>query len=147
MPLLAPAGECDAGVQQVAENGGGPSGGPQFLPLQLPRGTLEEPFIGFQDKLAVIEQIRHDLAQENIPAPGVIVVGNQSSGKSSLLEAISGVNLPRAANTCTRRPCVVNLQSDPFLERPYAVVSDKADFTNGKQTHNMEEVGQYIDDL
>jgi ABC-type polysaccharide/polyol phosphate transport system ATPase subunit len=36
----------------------------------------------------------------DIPAIGVL--GSQSAGKSSLIEAISGITLPRAAGTCTR---------------------------------------------
>ncbi|KAK7030462.1 hypothetical protein VNI00_014047 [Paramarasmius palmivorus] len=36
--------------------------------------------------------------------PRVAVVGAQSSGKSSLVEAISGVSVPRYSNTCTRCP-------------------------------------------
>ncbi|KAK7030460.1 hypothetical protein VNI00_014045 [Paramarasmius palmivorus] len=36
--------------------------------------------------------------------PRVAVVGAQSSGKSSLVEAISGICVPRYSNTCTRCP-------------------------------------------
>ena len=34
--------------------------------------------------------------------PMIAVIGSQSAGKSSLIEAISGITLPRAAGTCTR---------------------------------------------
>jgi GTPase SAR1 family protein len=34
--------------------------------------------------------------------PQIAVVGSQSAGKSSLIESISGITLPRAAGTCTR---------------------------------------------
>lgn len=34
--------------------------------------------------------------------PMIAVVGSQSAGKSSLIESISGITLPRAAGTCTR---------------------------------------------
>ncbi|KAL1739056.1 P-loop containing nucleoside triphosphate hydrolase protein, partial [Schizophyllum fasciatum] len=36
--------------------------------------------------------------------PQIAVIGSQSAGKSSLIESISGVTLPRAAGTCTRCP-------------------------------------------
>ncbi|KIY48836.1 hypothetical protein FISHEDRAFT_42554 [Fistulina hepatica ATCC 64428] len=36
--------------------------------------------------------------------PMIAVIGSQSAGKSSLIEAISGITLPRAAGTCTRCP-------------------------------------------
>ena len=34
--------------------------------------------------------------------PQIAVIGVQSAGKSSLIESISGITLPRAAGTCTR---------------------------------------------
>ena len=42
--------------------------------------------------------------------PQIVVVGGQSSGKSSVLEAIVGRDfLPRGAGICTRRPLVLQL--------------------------------------
>jgi GTPase SAR1 family protein len=38
----------------------------------------------------------------DIDLPQIAVLGSQSAGKSSLIEAISGITLPRAAGTCTR---------------------------------------------
>jgi GTP-binding protein EngB required for normal cell division len=43
--------------------------------------------------------------------PQVILVGDQSSGKSSLLSAIAGVNLPRGGSTCTRCPTNIKTAS------------------------------------
>ena len=40
--------------------------------------------------------------QLDIDLPQIAVIGNQSAGKSSLIEAISGITLPREAGTCTR---------------------------------------------
>lgn len=40
--------------------------------------------------------------QTDIDLPQIAVIGNQSAGKSSLIEAISGITLPRASGTCTR---------------------------------------------
>lgn len=44
-----------------------------------------------------------------ISLPRIAIVGNQSSGKSSVIEAITGVSLPRAKGTCTRCPIEVRL--------------------------------------
>ena len=52
-----------------------------------------------------MESVRHVCQAVQIPLPGVVVVGEQSAGKSSLLENISGIQFPRAQNTCTRMPC------------------------------------------
>ncbi|EAU91841.2 myxovirus resistance 1 [Coprinopsis cinerea okayama7 len=41
--------------------------------------------------------------QVDIDLPQIAVVGSQSVGKSSLIEAISGITLPRASGTCTSK--------------------------------------------
>lgn len=52
--------------------------------------------------LDAIDRVRPYLAGENIELPAIVVVGDQSSGKSSVLESISGVSLPRGTNIVTR---------------------------------------------
>jgi 50S ribosomal subunit-associated GTPase HflX len=41
-------------------------------------------------------------ADVTLDIPAIAVIGWQSAGKSSLIEAISGITLPRASGTCTR---------------------------------------------
>ena len=41
-------------------------------------------------KLDVIDRVRQYLAEQDIDLPAIVVIGDQSSGKSSLLESISG---------------------------------------------------------
>ncbi|KAA8521472.1 hypothetical protein F0562_012145 [Nyssa sinensis] len=49
-----------------------------------------------------------------IQLPQVAVIGSQSSGKSSVLEALVGRDfLPRGCNICTRRPLVLQLENRP----------------------------------
>jgi Dynamin family/Dynamin central region len=54
---------------------------------------------------------RFGLAQDlKIPTPNIVMIGDQSSGKSSLVEAISEtVKPPRDQGTCTRVPLEVSL--------------------------------------
>lgn len=47
----------------------------------------------------------------NIPLPKIVVIGDQSAGKSSLIEAISEISLPREAGTCTRCPLQIQLHN------------------------------------
>ena len=49
----------------------------------------------------------------NISLPKIVLVGNQSSGKSSLIEAISQVKVPQGDGTCTRCPIEVRLSAQP----------------------------------
>ncbi|KAF8885539.1 P-loop containing nucleoside triphosphate hydrolase protein [Gymnopilus junonius] len=44
--------------------------------------------------------------------PRVVVVGGQSSGKSFLVEAVSGINVPRDSGTCTRCPMDCTMSSN-----------------------------------
>ncbi|KAI0067648.1 hypothetical protein BV25DRAFT_1834706 [Artomyces pyxidatus] len=54
--------------------------------------------------------------QTDIDLPQIAVIGQQSAGKSSLIEAITGVRLPRASGTCTRCPteCRLTRASEPW---------------------------------
>ncbi|KAI1783496.1 P-loop containing nucleoside triphosphate hydrolase protein [Ganoderma leucocontextum] len=54
--------------------------------------------------LDVIDALHRTGVQEDTELPVIAVIGQQSAGKSSLIEAISGIRLPRATGTCTRCP-------------------------------------------
>ncbi|XP_021282478.1 dynamin-related protein 4C-like [Herrania umbratica] len=49
--------------------------------------------------------------KEGIQLPTIVVVGDQSSGKSSVLDSLAGVNLPRSQGICTRVPLIIRLQN------------------------------------
>ncbi|OWM86126.1 hypothetical protein CDL15_Pgr010950 [Punica granatum] len=51
--------------------------------------------------------------KEGIQLPTIVVVGDQSSGKSSVLESLAGINLPRGQGICTRVPLIMRLQNHP----------------------------------
>ncbi|KAG5634396.1 hypothetical protein H0H81_002114 [Sphagnurus paluster] len=52
--------------------------------------------------LDLINRLHATGVQVDIDLPQIAVIGSQSAGKSSLIESISGITLPRAAGTCTR---------------------------------------------
>nr|XP_043635018.1 putative dynamin-related protein 4A [Erigeron canadensis] len=65
--------------------------------------------------LNCIDKLRHlKVMQEGIQLPTIVVVGDQSSGKSSVLESLAQISLPRAQGIRTRVP-LMRLQhhSDP----------------------------------
>ncbi|KAJ7108734.1 P-loop containing nucleoside triphosphate hydrolase protein [Mycena epipterygia] len=62
-----------------------------------------------KELLALMSQLRSVGAQGDLDLPRITVIGNQSAGKSSVVEAISGV--PRDAGTCTRAPLECRLSS------------------------------------
>ncbi|KAL5577015.1 hypothetical protein UlMin_018714 [Ulmus minor] len=59
-----------------------------------------------------------DVSKEGIQLPAIVVVGDQSSGKSSILESLAHISLPRGQNICTRVPLIMRLQnsSNPHPE-------------------------------
>ncbi|KAI8546581.1 hypothetical protein RHMOL_Rhmol07G0129900 [Rhododendron molle] len=61
--------------------------------------------------LDAVDKLRHlKVAQEGIQLPTIVVVGDQSSGKSSVLESLAGISLPRGQGICTRVPLIIRLQ-------------------------------------
>jgi len=56
-----------------------------------------------------LQDVFNTIGQEAIQLPQIVVVGSQSSGKSSVLEAIVGKDfLPRGTGIVTRRPLFYN---------------------------------------
>ncbi|EPS33926.1 hypothetical protein PDE_08888 [Penicillium oxalicum 114-2] len=55
------------------------------------------------------ELSRIGIEDNKIALPKICVVGDQSTGKSSLIEGISEIQVPRSAGTCTRCPMEINL--------------------------------------
>ncbi|QCD84517.1 interferon-induced GTP-binding protein Mx1 [Vigna unguiculata] len=65
--------------------------------------------------LDAMENLRRlNIAKEGIQLPSIVVVGDQSSGKSSVLESLAGISLPRGQGICTRVPLIMRLQNHPL---------------------------------
>ncbi|PGH08223.1 hypothetical protein GX51_01377 [Blastomyces parvus] len=57
-----------------------------------------------------IQDLRHlGIENHKLPLPKICVVGDQSTGKSSLIEGMSEIKVPRSAGCCTRCPLEINL--------------------------------------
>lgn len=67
--------------------------------------------------LDAVDKLRNLMVMdEGIQLPTIVVVGDQSSGKSSVLESLAGISLPRGQGICTRVPLIMRLQHHPSLE-------------------------------
>lgn len=73
-----------------------------------------------RDLLSAVDQMREILHGEKITLPEIAVVSDQSVGKSSVLEAIFGTQLPRAQNICTRCPLELRMKAAQDVE--YATI-------------------------
>ncbi|XP_073047461.1 putative dynamin-related protein 4A [Primulina eburnea] len=62
--------------------------------------------------LDVVDKLRNlNIMQEGIQLPTIVLVGDQSSGKSSVLESLAGISLPRGQGICTRVPLIMRLEN------------------------------------
>lgn len=82
---------------------------------------MEKAELSFQDMGSGVKELilaindLKELGVENlsIDLPTIVAIGDQSAGKSSVIEAISGVRVPRNQNTCTRCPILIEVCEDP----------------------------------
>ncbi|EJF61472.1 hypothetical protein DICSQDRAFT_161582 [Dichomitus squalens LYAD-421 SS1] len=66
-----------------------------------------------KELIEFVGELRSLGAHIDLELPRIVVIGNQSAGKSSLVEAISGISVPRDAGTCTRCPMECRLAYVP----------------------------------
>uniref|UniRef100_A0A4W3JA90 Interferon-induced GTP-binding protein Mx-like n=1 Tax=Callorhinchus milii TaxID=7868 RepID=A0A4W3JA90_CALMI len=59
----------------------------------------------------LIDHLRSLGLEKDLSLPAIAVIGDQSSGKSSVLEALSGVSLPRGTGIVTRCPLELKLKN------------------------------------
>ncbi|PWN54041.1 P-loop containing nucleoside triphosphate hydrolase protein [Violaceomyces palustris] len=77
---------------------------------KVKEGIDTSSFAKWQRALAkLLNDLRGCGASLDVDVPRIAILGNQSAGKSSVVESVSGVNLPRSQGTCTRCPMEVRL--------------------------------------
>ncbi|KAI0324482.1 hypothetical protein GY45DRAFT_1393054 [Cubamyces sp. BRFM 1775] len=92
-----------------------------------------------KELIEFVGQLRALGAHIDLELPRIVVIGNQSAGKSSLVEAISDISVPRDAGTCTRCPmecCLAHSLDDWTCQIKIRYEYDE----NGKQLDEVEEV-------
>ncbi|KAJ8322555.1 hypothetical protein O5D80_008660 [Batrachochytrium dendrobatidis] len=94
----------------------------------------------------LINDLRDAGAHIELSLPTLVVCGNQSVGKSSLVEAICGITLPKAAGTCTR--CVTEVRLSEYSDvGPVDSVRKKSVAGDRNSTESTITQGVYIDAL
>lgn len=78
------------------------------------------------DLLDSVDRLRSQGIDHYVSLPQIIVCGDQSSGKSSVLEAISGVSFPVKSNLCTRFPTELVLRKTPEIGVSVSIVPDRS---------------------
>jgi len=71
------------------------------------------------DLMKLIQDLRDSGVSKHINLPQLVVVGDQSSGKSSVLQAIAGIPFPQNSGQCTKFATEVILR--PAKEESHSV--------------------------
>ncbi|KAL2313404.1 Protein msp1, mitochondrial [Schizosaccharomyces pombe] len=93
---------------------------------KLAQESKEDRMMLFTKKMIEIRNILQDIQDNNsaVTLPSIVVIGSQSSGKSSVLEAIVGHEfLPKGSNMVTRRPIELTLVHSADTAIPYGEFS------------------------
>jgi len=93
--------------------------------------------------LDVYDKARERLGKKenDVAVPTIVVIGFQSSGKSSVLESISQVNLPKGDGCVTSAPLVLQLRNrsaSSSVTYDYATI--RAEVDQDAQHNNLHEL-------
>lgn len=80
------------------------------IDVRATRATRSQPEIArdrYLQQLRVLQRVREHAHGVELSLPQLVVVGDQSSGKSSLLTRLTGVHFPVNSGTCTKAAIVV----------------------------------------
>jgi GTPase SAR1 family protein len=92
--------------------------------------------------LKVLEELREIGIDESHSLPQIIVCGSQSSGKSSVLEALAGIPFPRKSGLCTRYKTRVTI-----LRRPQVGVSLKIIPDPTRKLQEIQDLSSFYEEL
>ncbi len=105
--------------------------------------------------LDAVDNLRYLGVDSYVELPQIIVVGDQSSGKSSVLEAISRVQFPARSGACTRFATELVLRTSPEPKVEICIVrpdqggkgtSDEAFERFNKATIGPDELAEIIEE-
>ena len=90
------------------------------------------------------DKIRVHLVGTDITIPCICSVGCQSAGKSSVLESITGIQLPRGTGTVTRCPIMIQLRNTKKKET--ARIKYEYDSNDSWENITIDQIAQKISD-
>ncbi|KAH7545069.1 hypothetical protein FEM48_Zijuj01G0054100 [Ziziphus jujuba var. spinosa] len=114
---------------------------PIYAPIVSSYNDRIRPLLDAVDKLRNLM-----VMEEGIQLPTIVVVGDQSSGKSSVLESLAGISLPRGQGICTRVPLIMRLQhhKDP---KPELSLEFNGKLVHTDENHVSEAINLATDEI
>ncbi|KAI1498406.1 P-loop containing nucleoside triphosphate hydrolase protein [Biscogniauxia marginata] len=107
----------------------------------------------YSDLLDIIGKLRSLGISRFANAPQIIVCGDRSSGKSSVLEAVSGLSFPTNGEPCTRFATELSLRRSPtpgvkvrIKPGPDRSVEDKKRLARFKHGDTRLDIGRVVED-
>ncbi len=101
----------------------------------------------YRDRLSKLEKIRSIISNDTIiKLPQFVVIGDQSSGKSSVLSEISGLTFPTKSGICTKCPIIVHTKLNNDLDEQTFEIScnDKSEVINFNELN--QKITEYQQD-
>ncbi|PLN82654.1 P-loop containing nucleoside triphosphate hydrolase protein [Aspergillus taichungensis] len=97
------------------------------------------------DLLNSVDSLRSQGISHYISLPQIIVCGDQSSGKSSVLEAISGVSFPVKSSLCTRFPTELVLRKNAQVGVRVSIVPHQS--RSDVERESLSRFCEHLDDF
>ncbi|KAF4766498.1 hypothetical protein HAV15_010411 [Penicillium sp. str.  len=97
------------------------------------------------DLLDSIDTLRSQGISHYVSLPQIIVCGDQSSGKSSVLEAISGVSFPVKSSLCTRFPTELVLRKNSQVGVRVSIVPHQS--RSDAEQHSLSSFCEQLEDF
>jgi GTP-binding protein EngB required for normal cell division len=98
-------------------------------------GLIRLQMSGSSERLNQIDRIRAKGVGDHISLPQLVVCGDQSAGKSSVLEGITGVPFPRQDGVCTRFATEIILRHCPDKNEIIAKILPSGSRTKEEKLH------------
>ncbi|KAJ3520379.1 hypothetical protein NM208_g13732 [Fusarium decemcellulare] len=107
----------------------------------------EDPFDNQHNRILfnAIDKLRSVGSQGLKNIPQLVIVGGQSSGKSSLLQSLTGIPFPVNSGCCTRWPTrIVSRRTEPGSKDAFRITIEKSDVDVPGMSPTDEPIEEYL---